>query len=50
MGIIGEAMAHLTADFIKLHPNLPDHEAISLRNFLAHEYDDVNTEMLWETI
>lgn len=48
--ILGEAMKRLTPDFIAQHPELPDHEAISLRNFLIHEYDEVNLEMLWDTI
>lgn len=48
--IIGEAMSRLPQDFLAAHPELPIHDSISMRNFLIHQYDGVDLDVLWETI
>ncbi len=51
--VIGEAAARIRAadrDFIARHELLAFTEAIGLRNRLAHEYDDVDLKVTWETV
>lgn len=48
--IIGEAANRISKDFINTHPNFPLKEAIRMRNFLIHGYDEVNIEVVWKTI
>ncbi|MDO8471571.1 MAG: DUF86 domain-containing protein [bacterium] len=48
--LIGEAVGHLTSGFTKKHPDFPSHEAIAMRNFLIHQYDEIDVDILWETI
>ena len=48
--IIGEAANRISKDFIKDHPDFPLKEAIRMRNFLIHNYDDVDLEIVWKTI
>jgi len=48
--IIGEAANKISADFIKNHPNFPIKEAIRMRNFLIHGYDEVDLQVVWKTI
>lgn len=50
IAIIGEAMAKLSKEFTKLHPELPSKEAVAMRNILVHDYDWVDTEEVWKTI
>ncbi|PIS22588.1 hypothetical protein COT50_01120 [candidate division WWE3 bacterium CG08_land_8_20_14_0_20_41_10] len=50
MEIIGEAMNRLSDDFLLEHGELPFREAISMRNFLIHEYNMVDIDELWKTI
>ena len=50
IAIIGEAIGKLDKDFIKLHPELPTREAVSMRNVLVHDYDWVDAEEVWKTI
>ena len=47
--IVGEAMGRLSEEFLRAHPNLPIQDAVSMRNFLIHQYDGVDVELLWET-
>lgn len=49
--IIGEALARMRRD----HPDLADqihdiHKIVGLRNVLAHGYDVLEHEILWDTI
>src|SRR5438105_29638 len=48
--IIGEAANKLSTEFRKQHPSFPVKEAISMRNFLIHGYDDINLTVVWKTI
>jgi len=47
--IIGEASNNLSEKFIKDNPEMPHRDAIDMRNFLAHEYFEVNTKIVWKT-
>lgn len=48
--IVGEAIGRLSPEFIIAHPELPIRDAISMRNFLIHQYDGIDLDVLWETI
>ena len=47
---IGENANHLSESFKDKHPQIHWHEIIGLRNIIAHEYGDVDEEVLWEII
>ena len=49
MIIIGEATAHLTDEFIRLHPDTPWVDVIDFRNFAVHTYFSVKWEIVWLT-
>ncbi len=48
--IIGEAAHHLSSKFKTNNPSFPYKEAIRMRNFLIHGYDDVDLTVVWKTI
>ncbi len=48
--IIGEASRRLDDNFIKKYPEFPLKKAISMRNLLIHEYDEINLDIIWDTI
>ncbi len=48
--VIGEALDHLSEEFVTLHPELPVRQAKSLRNKLTHEYFVTDPDILWDTI
>lgn len=48
--ILGESIRRLDKNFVGKHTNLPFLQAISIRNKLIHEYDDIDPEIVWETI
>lgn len=48
--IIGEAARHLSEGFVAARPDLQPHRARGMRNFLAHQYDDVDPQRVWDAI
>ena len=48
--IIGEAAGKLSGQLQERRPDLPISEAKSMRNIIAHEYDDVDYELVWRTM
>jgi uncharacterized protein with HEPN domain len=51
--IIGEAANHLqnmSPAFVANHPELPWLEMRGMRNKVAHEYFDVDWDMVWDTV
>ena len=48
--IIGEAGRHLSEEFVAARPALQVHRARGMRNFLVHEYDDVDPDHVWVAI
>lgn len=50
IAIIGEAMNKVDTEFLSLYPELPSKEAVSMRNILVHDYDNIDLEKLWKTI
>lgn len=53
LSIIGEAAAALLRkcpDFCAAHPEIPLHQARSLRNVIVHDYDGIDWLAVWETV
>ena len=48
--IIGEAARHLTDATKTQHPQLPWAKMVALRNFVIHQYFDVDNDVLWEVL
>lgn len=46
--IIGEAARRMSEAFKQNHPHIPWRKIIAQRNVLAHEYDRVGDEEIWE--
>ena len=50
LAVIGEAMSHLSDEFLEMHETVPTRKAKSLRNLLMHEYFRAQPEILWDTM
>lgn len=48
--IISEAAGKLSEQLSERRPDLPISAARSLRNVIAHEYGDVDYDLLWQTM
>ena len=48
--IIGEAAARVPADFQSAHDQIPWPQIVAMRNRLVHGYDEVDLDVLWDTI
>ena len=48
--IIGEAGRNLSDEFVAAHPARAVIGARGMRNFLVHQYDDVDPELVWDAI
>lgn len=48
--IIGEAAGHVSASGKETAPDIPWREIIGQRNILAHEYGQIDHELLYKTI
>lgn len=48
--ILGEAARRLSEEFRNQHPQIDWSRMIGLRNIIAHQYEDVDYEILWGVI
>lgn len=48
--IIGEASNRMSKDLIEKYPEIEWIPAIEMRNFLIHEYFEVDSKAVWKTI
>lgn len=48
--IIGEAARRISPETQASIPNIPWSKVIGMRNRLIHEYDDLDIEIIWDTI
>jgi uncharacterized protein with HEPN domain len=48
--IIGEAARRISPDTQASIPTIPWSKVIGMRNRLIHEYDDLDLEIIWDTI
>jgi uncharacterized protein with HEPN domain len=47
---IGELTNKLDDDYIKQHLDIPWRKIVAVRNRLAHDYEGINLEVVWEII
>jgi uncharacterized protein with HEPN domain len=45
--IIGEAARRVSQKFQEKHPQIPWQKIIATRHVLAHEYDEINEDIVW---
>lgn len=48
--IVGEALKNTTQHFKLNHQDVPWREIIGMRNIIVHDYDNVNIEIIWDTL
>lgn len=48
--VVGEAARRLPDQTRSRYPSIRWAEVIGMRNHLAHEYDDVDINLVWETV
>ncbi|NJR52107.1 MAG: DUF86 domain-containing protein [Leptolyngbyaceae cyanobacterium CSU_1_3] len=48
--VVGEATKRLSIDFRNTYPNIPWKDIAGMRDILAHQYDRVNLDTLWDVI
>jgi uncharacterized protein with HEPN domain len=47
---IGEHMRSISEEFRNRHPELPWRQAIAMRNIVAHEYGNLDYDIVWEVV
>ena len=48
--VIEEATTRLSTDFRDAHPEIPWKRMIGMRNIMAHQYDNIDIDILWDVI
>jgi uncharacterized protein with HEPN domain len=48
--IIGEAAGRISDEMQEQHPKLPWFEMRAIRNKIVHDYLEINTEIIWDTV
>jgi len=48
--IIGEASGHISEELQEKHPELPWLEMRAIRNKIVHDYMEINTDIIWDTV
>ncbi|MBW2075806.1 MAG: DUF86 domain-containing protein [Deltaproteobacteria bacterium] len=48
--VIGEASSHLPVEIQEQYENVPWNMMKGIRNILAHEYFDIDLEIVWKTV
>lgn len=48
--IVGEAAARVTVGCRRRHPAIPWDDIIGMRNRIVHGYDEVDFDILWDTV
>jgi uncharacterized protein with HEPN domain len=48
--VIGEATKRLSEEFRSQHPEIPWRDIAGMRDILAHQYDRVNLNTLWDAV
>lgn len=48
--VLGEAVKRLSPEFRASHPDIPWTSAARMRDYLIHSYDNVELDIVWDTI
>lgn len=47
---IGENVNNLSKEFKEAHPGIPWHKIVAYRNIVAHDYGEIDHEIMWNTM
>ena len=48
--LIGEACSRLPESVLERHPEIPWRQIVGMRNWLAHGYDGIDYDILWDAV
>jgi uncharacterized protein with HEPN domain len=48
--VIGEAARYVPADIAARHAGLPLIDIRGMRNFLVHQYENLDVDIVWDTV
>lgn len=48
--IIGEATKRLSSEFRAQHPKIPWKQMAGIRDVIAHQYDEIDFDLMWDVI
>ena len=48
--ILGEAAGRISPAVRQSYPNLPWKQMVAMRNFVIHQYDGVDLDIVWDTV
>lgn len=48
--VIGEATKRLSVEFRRQHSSIPWKKIAGMRDVMAHQYDKINTSMVWAVV
>ena len=48
--IIGEVAGRISVQFQEAHPEIPWHAMTGMRNRMIHGYDDIDFNIVWNTV
>jgi uncharacterized protein with HEPN domain len=48
--IVGEAVRHLSGEFVNAHPEISWAQIIAMRNILVHDYFGIDLEEVWSAV
>ena len=48
--VIGEAVRAMDDDFKAAHPDIPWRSIVGMRNFIVHEYEEIDYDLVWKAV
>ena len=48
--VVGEAVRAMDDDFKDAHPDMPWKAIVGMRNFIVHEYEEIDYGLVWKAI
>lgn len=48
--LMGEACNRIPEDVVETHPEIPWRQIVGMRNWLAHGYDGIDYDILWDAV
>jgi uncharacterized protein with HEPN domain len=48
--VIGEAVRAMDDEFKATHPDIPWRSIVGMRNFIVHEYEEIDYDLVWQAV